>query len=792
MTQTPRLRIFTHIDFGLLLTLIVCLLSAWPLLQQAGLPNGSDVLYHTYRVGEMDRSWTHGVLFPRWAEGMYYGYGSPLFHYYASLTYYLTSIFMRLFGLDALGALRLLIVVCMMLAGSGMYGFVRDRISRLGGVIAALVYVYSPYIFYTEPYARGAYPELLALCLFPLILWAFHRLLTYRRARDVVLAALSLFLLIIAHNLMALTLTGVLILWLLWHVVTRFRQGRATWWPYALGLVAIGFGIGLAAYFWLPVLLESDAVSLENLTGVALLDYRNFFVPLEDLLAHSPLADAGAINGLRLRLNLGLAQWLLALAGGVGLIGRCWRGRKNTQIPAQWRDGLFFGGLALIFLFLITPASGGIWETVNIARYLQFPWRLLGPLMVCLAILAGMNALWIQRLPARGGAVIAAGIVAGIVGLALPLFYVPEWSNTTVDAAIAGYHAEEVSGRQLGTTFTNEYLPRTVTALANPTEWLLEDYANGYPVDPLNRGNIPEGAIVDLIDHNPQYDAWRVTTDEPFTMEVLTHDWAGWTAEIDGQPVDITPSLHHGFITFPVPAGEHTIQVYLGTTPARTLGNVISLIAFVATISTAYWLSRRESTQTALTVNNPLPVPYRLGLSVGVVVSVVLMIALLHEGISWLNSPVGEALPASNVVDYHLGDEFAVIGYDLNGRDFRPGDTVRLNVYWLPRAVSEYNYHSFVHISAGGPPPAQADKLHPAGRAIREWWIPGNGYIFDEYTILLPSTMPPGEYHLLVGLYSCEPLPEGECGNGYRPPVFTTEGESVGDAVPLGMITVRP
>ena len=63
-------------------------------------------------------------------------------------------------------------------------------------------------------------------------------------------------------------------------------------------LSAIALGMGVSANFWLPIVLENDSVNLQNLIGVALLDYRNFFVPLGDLLMITPRHDAGAINGL--------------------------------------------------------------------------------------------------------------------------------------------------------------------------------------------------------------------------------------------------------------------------------------------------------------------------------------------------------------------------------------------------------------------------------------------------------------------------------------------------------------
>jgi uncharacterized membrane protein len=159
MTQKiplPLQQFFARVDRGLLATLVLCVFALYPLLRP-GLPNGTDVLYHVYRVAEMDRAWSHGVLMPRWAESFYYGYGSPVFHYYASFTYYVTSILMRVFALDSLNALRALIVLCVMVGGAGMYLFSREVWgSKLAGVLAALCYVYAPYMMFTEPYARGA------------------------------------------------------------------------------------------------------------------------------------------------------------------------------------------------------------------------------------------------------------------------------------------------------------------------------------------------------------------------------------------------------------------------------------------------------------------------------------------------------------------------------------------------------------------------------------------------------------------------------------------------------------
>lgn len=836
-TDTPRftlppLRLF---DGALWLVLLLCFFALRPLTVNPGLPNGPDVLYHTYRTAEMARSWEHGVFFPRWAEGMYYGYGSPVFHYYASLTYYLGAALMLIFRLAALDALRVLIVASVFFSGAGMYWFTKQQAGRLAAVLAAIAYVYSPYLVFTEPYGRGAYPELLAFALFPYVMLVYGRLLRTGSGRDMALAAMTHGALIITHNLMALVITGVLVLWLLWqwsmsacqHIsgqrsasqpmtpdsvaassqsqsdhdsltaqgqapktgldraltifsaVLRNRYGRA--------FATLLLGMGLTAYFWLPVMLETEAVNLANLTAVAELDYQNAFVPIEKLLSLPPFMDSGAINGLPHVLSLGVAQWILAAVAVAALVIFIYEaltrtGKHDSRI--LWH-GIFFVLLSLLLIFLITPASSGLWSGLRALQYLQFPWRFLGIVAFALAFLVGLNALWLERLPARFQTGLLALFIAAPMGLSFPMLNPPEWYHHEVDASIGGYLRAELDKRQSGTTYTNEYRPRTVYTPPDANLDLIADYSDGYPV---NKANAPENVTVELIRNAPEYNEWRVTSEIEFVMEVLNYYWWGWIAEIDGQRVDIVPSYQHGLITFTVPAGTHNIKVYLGLTPARLLGNTLSaitivlMLAAVALIHTLPGVTRREII--ALTPAQ------RRGIAYGGLVTLLLAVILLREGVMWRSTPPGQS-PAQNVARYLLDDSFQLLGYDINNTAFFAGETLHLALYWFPAKPGDVNYSSFVHVAKPDTPPlAQADKLHPGGRAIREWWYPV-GYILDEYEIVLPPDMPAGEYTILVGFYTCEGLPEGKCGNGIRPTVTNAAGTEIGDSIPLTTITIR-
>jgi hypothetical protein len=814
MTPTPNQRRQPFWDRGLWLVIGLALLSSLiPLSRAEGLPNGSDVLYHTYRAAEMARAWEQGVLFPRWAEGLYFGYGAPLWHFYAPLSYYLSAALMSL-GLGPLTSLRLLIVLIQVSMAAGMYVLMRQQVGKLGGLLAALAYLWTPYMLYTEPYARGTYPEMLAFALWPFAFWRMGQVLDsgIKPRWGVLSLTLCVFLLILAHNLMALTAFALLLAWWLWHVLgllwqqeirtaPQERPRSAAAWGQAiayghfqgaaLALLGLSLGVGLAAWFWLPILAEGGTVNLQNLTATSLLDYRAFFVPLSELLGLRPIPDLGAINGLYNVYQAGPYAWIAALIGALA----------GLRLARGLRGGggrvLVFALLSLSLLALMTPAARPTWDALGFLQTLQFPFRLLGPLAFTLAVLVGYNALWIERLPYSWRAwPVALGVAAPLL-LAAPSLVVPEWTNQRVDASLAAYHREEEAGRQLGTTFTNEYLPRAVTVLPTGNARLLDDAADGHPIDRLHHEALPSDVEAVLLHSGPQASAWRVQSEAGLRLEVLIFAWEGWRASVDGQDAPIRPSSPHGFITFDVPPGSHEVRVWLGPTIARVLGDSLSLIAIVL-LAASVGLLRHLPARAPRLADPPLPWD---GISAGLATALPLLaLLLLIPGTAWLNTPYGES-PAQwrQVFTFSAPaaaprqqEEIRLIGYDLAKRRYGPGETLYLTLYWLPLLPPDQysaDYSSFVHVGRPSEPPiAQADKLHVAERKVSEWWTP-TGYLVDRYAIVLPSDAR-GDFELSVGLYTCAFRPAGDCGNGDRP-LVSVDDLPIGQSAPLGTISLQ-
>jgi hypothetical protein len=86
-----------------------------------------------------------------------------------------------------------------------------------------------------------------------------------------------------------------------------------------------------------------------------------------------------------------------------------------------------------------------------------------------------------------------------------------------------------------------------------------------------------------------------VIADEQATLQFYTYNYPGWRVTIDGRPVFHRSEPPHGLITLTLPPGEHVVHLRMGSTPARSLGAVLSGVALLAVIG-LYVSGRKEKT----------------------------------------------------------------------------------------------------------------------------------------------------------------------------------------------------
>ena len=357
--------------------LTLTLLASWPLLT-GGLPTVGDGLIHFHRFAQLDWHFRHGDFYPRWFVNLHYGFGAPVFNFYAPLSYYIPLLF-RLFNLPLAACLLLGYILAFGVAIFGVYYWVRDQFdSPLAGLTTTAAFGLSPYL-YLNVLHRGAYPELWGLALAPWLLWSAHRLALNPHSRSLLTFVAFQSAIIITHPLSALIFSPIALFYLLALSLSAGNRHSAR---RVLGFWNLGFGLSLAltAFFTLPVLLESKDIQLFRTFLPGDLDYRNNFLTLSTLL--SPPANFDP----RLAFNAMPASlpWPQLALACIALLTSL---RVQEHRPAIL--GFWILGFGICFLTL--PASAPLWNTLPLARFIQFPWRLVGPASLFLAALAGLG-----------------------------------------------------------------------------------------------------------------------------------------------------------------------------------------------------------------------------------------------------------------------------------------------------------------------------------------------------------------------------------------------------------------
>jgi hypothetical protein len=822
--------------FPLLPLLALCLLAVWPILK-AGYPTIGDGLIHLYRLVEFDHLLRHGVWFPRWATDLGYGYGYPLFNFYPPLAYYAGSFF-HAFGLSYAHSLIAVYLLAMGLAITGTYKLARTQGGLMGGLLAAAAAAFSPYLAFNI-LARGALPETLALGLLPWTLWAYYRLAQKPGRAMFVLASLLYAAICLSHFLSALiTLPLILVVILaglkkpiskhqplfpdldwekgvntdrqntdksqshpcffypclkVFQSLSFFRKidnflsllARKRLRAAAATLSSLLLAVGLSAYFLLPAVLETTHVQIQQLTAPGDLDFRNNFLSLNELLARPRPFDARLVfmpipPSLNL-ITLGLAgiTSLLLLLGSAGTDLTGFRKPVRSRLL---RSGYRWFLLAFLLLcFFTLPISRPLWEIIPQAHIMQFPWRLVGPASLLLALLVAPLPTLLRRwLRLTNQRLWLIGLLVGAIYLfALPWTFAAA-STLPTSPTVRDLPGYEATRGQLGTTSTGEFLPRTVQAL--PPADSLQDVYDTNPI--INRlGPLPDGVTLLGQTASLTSAAATITANQATTLTFHFFHFPGWQATIDGQPTPITPSTPHGLITVSLPPGQHTVAVHFGSTPIRTTGIILSFLSLIGLsgfiVSSLFTPSRpfpsfpirvplirvsppknqpgQSSPKTRGILTTDFADLHRLMGPFMACVGILFLVRVLI--LDTRPTPFAHSRFDGTIVSgveqplqINFANQLVLIGVDWPQAILPADSPIPVTLFWRPQNPPAADYSvSLKLLDESGNLFGQSDSQHPGRVPTSRWRL--DQYAQDEHQItLLPGT-PPGRYKVVVTVY---------------------------------------
>ena len=704
------------------------------------MPRTDDGLLQMYRSVALDHSLrVDHPLWPRYSSGLVYGYGAPLFNYFPPLSYFPAS-WLHGLGFSFVGSWLLSMVIYTLLAALGMFLLARlwTR-SDLAGWMAALAYVYAPFFLF-DSLTRGSSPELAALAALPFVMLGFTRLAWYGRRRDFVLAVAPFALFIPLHTLITLHGTALLALYclfLVWHGGER----RVVF--IRLSLAGL-LGLVLTAFYWLPALLEADSIKLSLISEqLGHIDVKRHLRPLAEILALPHTADPTQQNQA-IPISLGWPQ-LTVSAIGLLLSGRLALRRYLPLMLLIWI-------IVLCLVFMNTPHSAPFWDGLPLIGFTQFPWRLLGLASLLLALASGIGAFLIaSALPLGIGRAIVIGLIGVIMLLyALPWTYRAYHDDLQVDD-IRDVQQFEWDGGQLALSSYAEYLPLSADAsLLDP-----QRFSTGDQVPRLLPSDSPE------ILSEQWSGTWASLSLRSDKEQTLVFDWLylpGWRADIDGQAVEVFPSVPAGLVALDAPAGQFDLRIALGSTTTQAAAQVLSALGLVglAALLTAWrrFPGASEVEDQSLGIDLRLVVGFA-ALGIGMFLFKTLSPDSIQSPFSSSRFGASVDSPASANFDNRI---------DLLAADLPSGvidqRSFEIALVWrLHDGALERDYSSIVRMrDPRGVVIAEANSFAPGGLQTSNWLE--NAYVEDVITLDVPSYTPPLEagYNLDVALFDVHTL----------------------------------
>jgi len=736
---------------------LVVLLAVQPLLGHP--PQGHDTLLHLYRIPEINALWQQGVLFSRWAPDLWLGYGYPLLNFYPPLSMYELTLAYWLSGANAPIGLNVAFGLALVLAALGMFALGRELFGQVGGLIAAAAYALSPTLLY-HVYERGSLSNALALALFP---WAALALIRAARApqwRRLAWAALLFAAVLLAHTsaslifAVPLAVLGAVAAYTTAQPPTRQRG-------VALVLALLG-GLALAAFVWLPALAEIRFTQYAAAISSPDVHYSHFFA---DILRWPEPAIAGLSNP-PLPVNVGLGQLLLGCAAAGWALAKLATRRGARE---DWLTAVV-GLLAVGAVFLATPLSSPLWENIALLRNLQFPWRCLDPGAFLLAVACGGSA---DRLRSRWQVTVVGAALLLFFANAVPYLYPPRWQSLPARPTLADATQVQVEWGIYGLTSWGEYASSTASLRPTTPPFPAAD-AGASLAEKLRRDTLPPGALLSATGTPWRADV-QVRLPAPTAMLFETFYFPGWAAQVDGVAAALGADPQ-GRLTLTVPAGEHVVSVYFGTTPIRVAADSISAIAAIAVALALLWPRRfRPPFQPG-----PAPMPAvrtMLTLS-GLLLALLLLkvilldhfdtplVRQLHHGVL-----AGTTVPESR----NFGAELELVGYRLDAPD-------ALTLYWQARREPARDYAVEVTLTDLRGAPFQVITHARPGLSLTSRWQPGQ-LVRDAYSLALAAAPRPSAYRITVAVL--------EADSGVRLPLLDASDPGV-TAAAVGVVRVPP
>ena len=507
------------------------------------------------RVYEMRQSLSSGMFPVRWINDFGYGFGYPVFNYYAPLPYYFGGV-SSLLGLDPLAATKLMFIFPILLSALTMYVLGKEFWGKTGGFVSAIFYVFAPY-HALNVYVRGDVGEMWAYAFFPLVFFSLYRIYKSKSWKYVALGGISYALIITSHNLSAFMLTPFMLLVSIIMLYLFAKKGQTR---EAIKIISVFLlGILLSSFYFIPALLELKYTNIGSIVGGGS-DFRNNFVCLNQLWS-SPWgfggSNPGCVDGISFKIGkLHIAMVLLSLL----LV--LWSFMKRRR--KEWLIIFLFLGL-VASLFMVLEISRPIWIAIKPMEFIQFPWRYLSLVSLSASLIAGSVFFFFKDF-IKDRKVI--GFAAIVLILILILNSIKLFEPQKILTYPYSYYTSPQMLRWTTSKISDEYMPKEFKKPGNSAE-------TASSVNPGLGGSV----VVD----NARLKELAVYIPAKTTAEFSLAYFPAWKGYIDYKE---EPVLNReGRVSMDLPQGLHLIDLEYKSTSIERESDALSEVGIVILVA---------------------------------------------------------------------------------------------------------------------------------------------------------------------------------------------------------------
>lgn len=542
---------------SLLLVIFFSIFTVLPLFKSGFFPMHDDT--QVARVYEMGKALGDGQFPVRWVDDLGYGYGYPIFNFYSPLPYYIGG-FLTLVDVDSLIATKIMFVVGILLASISMYFFAERFFGQLAGIASSVVFTYFPY-HAINIYVRGAVGEFFAYAFLPLVFLGLSR-------RWMWLSSVSIFLVIVSHNLTALMLVMLLAVFIPLNLLFSKERKKLLIF-YAL---SISFGILFSAFYSLPAIFEMKYTNVLSQVGGGA-DYKDHFV-CPSQLWNSMWSFGGSTNSCLdgMSFKLGKTNILFVMLSILLFVYLLSKHKIKPDKKVAFISSLV---LLLFSILLVLPISKPVWDIIPPMKFLQYPWRFINFIALFASLLVGFLIFGINEFNKKFTLVVVVGVVCATLIFNAKLF-VPQ----TILDVNSDYYTNERMLKFKASKISDEYMPKGfVKPVAESNV-------------PSITGSIGEGGNLSVISQKTGYVKLSYQSEGDNTILINKAHFPAWRAYINSENVNLTENSTG--MEVGVLQGDGIVELKFEQTLIEIIANLITFFAFLAIITYAILLLRRK------------------------------------------------------------------------------------------------------------------------------------------------------------------------------------------------------